>query len=315
MLYAFYDLQTMPCNYDFFTFAVIAKSEANRLRKECHIVFVPGCNEGFQKPNKKEYSIDEHKFRLNHILFPACYSLGLGYTYCRTREHAEYIQALFDNEIFPEYYDIHNPPTKLNRSCSLCHTLEQHNKHKLLFPEPTQFAVDLVKNEFPEPPVVITLRETYKKGRNSSLEDWMNFAYYLWYEKDEVVVFVRDTSQWNTKFLDKRAFLDELELHEIFPLASIDLDVRLALYKYAKINFSVGGGPTVLMHYSTDVPYRTFKFHSNEHGSSHENFLRSMGFPVGSQWPWATKDQRIIWELDNFENLKREYDLWLTEPN
>jgi hypothetical protein len=299
----------MPCNYDAATFLVIAKSEADRLGKEPHIIFAPGFSkEGFQKPHKKAYNAEEMKFRLNHILFPLCYSLGLGFTYCRTRKHAEKIYYSSEDTFFPYEYEVDNPPVKLDRSCSLCHILEQHNKHKLFFPKPTQFAVDLIKKEFPYPPVVITLREApYGQGRNSNLEEWDKFAAYV--EDSNNVVFVRDTSKCNDVFVSSAT--DNLFFMETIPLASIDLDVRLALYKYAKINFTVGGGPIVLCHYSTDVPYRTFKLHSNQHGSSHEKFLESMGFPIGSQFPWHTENQKIIWEDDTFENLKREYDNWL----
>jgi hypothetical protein len=290
----------MPCNYDAATFLVIAKSEADRLGKEPHIIFAPGFSkEGFQKPHKKAYNAEEMKFRLNHILFPLCYSLGLGFTYCRTRKHAEKIYYSSEDTFFPYEYTIDNPPQKLDRSCSLCHILEQHKKHKLFFPEPTQFAVDLVKKEFPDPPVVITLRETYKEGRNSSLNEWIKFYDYISGSGKEPL-FVRDTSKVTEIVISNTGWA-----YDSYELASIDLDIRLALYKHAKINFTVGGGPTVLCHYSTDVPYRTFKFHSNEHGSSHEKFLQSI------DWPWHTENQRIIWEDDTFENLKREYDNWL----
>ena len=223
--------------------------------------------------------------------------------------------------------------------------------------------------------MVITLRETYARGRNSSIAEWLKFGKYV--EETNLVVFIRDTSRWNNILIHEDYHFDT------FPVASIDLDMRLALYQHAKINFSVGGGPTSLLHFSTDIPYRSFKLvvetessatvkHINtsemnnpeiqleltnkksvivyktevrEHlkrgrtkmsvkdneGNSHiivignpDSVKRAMntrpasaanwtenGLPPGSQFPWHSKDQKIIWEDDTFENLKKEYDEWL----
>ena len=174
---------------------------------------------------------------------------------------------------------------------------------------------EIVQKEFPEHPVVITLRETYTEGRNSNLEEWVKFADHVEWSGD-MVVFVRDTANWNKSVcstIDIEDYTLEIEddYYNTFPVASIDLDIRLALYQHAKINFSVGGGPTILLHYSQDIPYRTFKMAYDGYKSSSVDFLTEMGFPPGSQFPWHTENQKIVWEDDSFENLEREYDQWL----
>jgi hypothetical protein len=301
-LLCWYDLQTYPANYDLLTFAVISKSEAIRKNKKAHIIFVPKED----KINKKQYSLEEQEFRINHILVPAAYSLGLSYTYCRTRKEAEDIYYSSEFDFFVEEYDVESPPKRLDRNTSLCHILEQYKTAKLFWPQPTQYALDLIKHEFSERPFVITLRECYRESRNSDLEEWGKFMTYV-YEKEDIVV-IRDTAKWND---DCRAsFRGVGMLLPTFPLASIDFDIRLALYHHAKMNFSVGGGATSLLYYSS-LPYRSFKIAPEKRGSASPEFLNTMGFPVGSQFPWSNKNQKLIWESDDFKILKREYDLWI----
>ncbi len=300
-MYAVYDLQVDPVNFDVFTFLVVAKSEGYN-----HILFVPGYGDIFDKPNKKQYSNDEKKFRLAHILYAACTSLDLTFTICSSRDHAEALLYGAGDNIFPYAYNI-DKPSKETRVCSLSDILQQYEEHTLFWPQPSKHAEEIVQKEFPEPPVVITLRETYTEGRNSNLEEWLKFTDYV--SKTNDVVFVRDTEKWNDGVYNPYP-VEELT----FPVASIDLDIRLALYQHAKINFSVGGGPTVLLHYSQKIPYRTFKIAYDGNQSSSSEFLTKMGFPPGSQFPWHSKDQQIIWEDDTFGNLKRVYDQWIDEP-
>ncbi len=79
-MYAIYDFQVDPINFDVFTFLVVAKSEADRIKEPCHVIFVPGYEEdGFEKPNRKKYDSHEKLFRLAHILYAACSSMRINY--------------------------------------------------------------------------------------------------------------------------------------------------------------------------------------------------------------------------------------------
>jgi hypothetical protein len=274
---AIYDLRTMPASYDILTFLVVAKSKGAD-----EIQFIPEFG-----PNRKPYSIDEKQFRLTHIIYPMCSLMGLGYSTYRIQGY----------EI--EWSD---------KPHFLCEILKEYrNNPNLRWPQPSERAKEIVQAEFPEPPVVITLRETYTEGRNSNLKEWGKFADHVY--KDNDVVFIRDTAKWNDDIRGNYGIC-----FPTFPIASIDLDIRLALYQHAKINFSVGGGPTILLHYSQDIPYRTFKMAYGGYKSSSVDFLTEMGFPPGSQFPWHSKDQKIVWEDDTFDNLRREYDQWILEP-
>lgn len=285
MKFAIYDLSTMPASYDVVTFLIIAKSKAAALGEYCHIIFKKGPNKGFRSPNKKKYSLEEQEFRLRHVLYPACSSLGMDYS-----------TDLFSDLPPDDIIEMPHP--------SLIYILEQYKAAPLFWPDSTPRAKELIKQHFPEPPITITLRECYSEERNSHIQDWLKFADYVYSGYD--IVFVRDTQKYSDDLQDNFDMN-----YPTFPPASIDFDLRLALYQYSKLNMTVGGGPSVLLYYSTEIPYLTFKMAVNRYGSSHEDFLAKMGMPVGSQFPWCTQMQKIVWAEDTFENLKQEYDKWV----
>ncbi len=358
MKYALFDLSLCAPAFDFVQFCIVSKAQCAAMGEECRIVFKKGPDQGFKEPNDKAYSVEEKKFRMNHILYPICTMMGLDYS----------------TDIFSDIEEsqILNPE---DNSYIFLRLLNQYKKSPLFWPQPSDHAMEMVRKAFPELPVVITLRETYSEDRNSNVEEWIKFAQHV--GKTNLVIFVRDTAKWS------HALTYGDVQYYTFSVASIDLDMRLALYKHAKINFSVGGGPTCLLRFSTDIPYRIFKMStkdkfvksifskikelrpekqklikdskiihlSEESGGGHITFdfdeiselkkqgltkftvkdskgndqviylkdkytaasptkLAEIGFPVGSQLPWHTENQKIIWEDDKFENLKREYDKW-----
>jgi hypothetical protein len=364
MKYAIYDLSYQATANSFLTFCIVVKSKCAVMGEECFLIFKKGPNEGFQEPNTAPYSNEEKKFRAAHMLYPICALMGMDYS-------TDMPPNVKESDILQH-----------ENILSLGAILKQHEEGPLVFPQPSKRAIEIIKKEFSEPPVVITLRETFSMDRNSALSEWLKFADYA--SETSNVVVVRDIYRWND-FLSY-----EGRKLNTFPTASIDLDVRLALFKYAKMNFSVGGGSTALLRFSTDIPYRTFKYmrtkfseSSNKNkpkpkhitqkdlkdakvqtemskekktviltteevkrlrlkleeegpqkvvvptaqggftkisigdprdkrfkGTATYGSLMAAGFPPGSQFPWHTENQKIIWEEDDFENLKREYDKW-----
>lgn len=145
--------------------------------------------------------------------------------------------------------------------------------------------------------VTITLREAeHWPHRNSNIPEWLKFAEYL-EDQGERVLFIRDTAHANEKITG----------YEIYPEASIDINVRLALYEQSKCNLFVSNGPHSLAVFGTR-PWLAFievdpnspcevekpQFWQQYHGID----------PLkNEQLPWSRPDQRIIWKRDSYENL------------
>lgn len=299
--YAFYDLAVAPASYDILTFLIHAKRWAAGRQEALRVVIVPGRYDGF-RADQKPISVAEKHFRLNHILLPACRAIEASVTVCSDRREAEHLWH--KGESFPEDYSV-EVPTSLYDTGSLIALGRREGSgwHPPSFmPSPQALAwVDDALGQFfgaAVNPVVITLRETYTPARNSDLPSWIAFA--KWLQKlGQPVVLIRD---W-----EKSAIMCDPALPH-FQVASLDMDVRLALYERALVNMSVGGGPPMLNAFGARRPYLLFKMQIENSAASSADYLRKIGLPKDSQFPWATANQRIIWTDDALHNLRTAYE-------
>ena len=148
-------------------------------------------------------------------------------------------------------------------------------------------------------PVTITLRESGAFAhRNSDLGEWDKFATWLSRQGEDVVI-VRDTAKATELFGN----------FDICPEASVDLHMRAALYKQAKCNCFVTNGPWGLA-YFTEVPWLML---ASIDDSQPEAFNRPkwwqdfMGLNGDRQLPWASPQQRIVYDKDSFEVMKKAW--------
>jgi hypothetical protein len=155
--------------------------------------------------------------------------------------------------------------------------------------------------------VTITLREseTYPH-RNSNLRAWTEFAHEL--EKTgHTVIIVRDTA---------KAYLP-LKGLTTYPEASVVLGIRMALYARAECNFFVSNGPGSLGWYGTRPFLQFIKVNdsSRQFFETSEWWKEAAHMEVGGQLPWCRPDQRIVWEADSFDNIRKAWDeLCLQSP-
>jgi len=152
-------------------------------------------------------------------------------------------------------------------------------------------------------PVVITLREAeHWPHRNSNVEAWLQFADWL-KAQGELVIFVRDTA---------KAMLPLS--HPTYPAASIDIDIRTALYAAAKAHLGVSNGPATIPWF-LDIPSLLFldvKPDDYPYQPNTARFLREqMGLEVGGQFPWLRPDQRFVWAPDNFHAIVDAWREWI----
>lgn len=168
-----------------------------------------------------------------------------------------------------------------------------------LTPSPDAFAkIDAILRG--RTPVVITLREAeHWEFRNSRVADWLRFAETI---KEDLII-VRDTAVANEPLPDGYTF-------ETCPEASLCVDVRSALYERARCNLFVGNGPATLAWISSK-PWLMFAplDPSGAYEPGRTDWWKiSQGVAAGDQLPWAKPDQRIVWDLDTYDVLCREWE-------
>jgi hypothetical protein len=149
-------------------------------------------------------------------------------------------------------------------------------------------------------PVVITLREEPRiPHRNSNLPEWIKFADWLKEKHLCEVVFVRDTAKAE----------EGIQNHFCIPEASRLLEIRMALYEIAGINFFVSNGPAVLTWFSDCNWIMVHKLDPNDpyDANTPASWEAYTGVPPGGQFPWARSQQAFVWGEDNFETLSAAF--------
>ncbi len=82
--------------------------------------------------------------------------------------------------------------------------------------------------------------------------------------------------------------------------AVLDIDMRLALYEAASMNFIGNNGPQALLSFS-DAPYRGFIDKAWP-----DHWKQYFHMEVGDQLPWANANQRLVYKPDTFDVMSAE---------
>jgi hypothetical protein len=273
-----YDINNEPIQFDFLPWIIGAEME--RVREGAPAPLKIGFIEGATNVVYDEKSTLSRNAWMDHVVVPICRMLG-----------AE-ISAEAINGRRPDHYGF-------SRIVEAAKAGEAVPKLKV-----TPGADAIARrwaDETGQPPIVITLREAkYWRHRNSNLDVWLRFASELRAE-GEFVLFVRDTQMASEPM--QHGF-------PTCPIASTDMDVRFALYERAKCNFFVDNGPWTLALMGT-APWLAFVNTDPMTGyipNTPQWWKRNHGVEKGGQFPWSTPDQRIIWDADTYDALRRSWD-------
>jgi len=311
ILYAFYDLEVAPPTFDILLFLLAA--EVERGKKDCefiHVVIVPGKSEGFRKRDLREYielggdyDIDTMRWRVRNISVPSCWHLASSQqiTVCATRKEAKAFQVALAKNVFPKNYTVDFPISNHDPN-NIYYELQPGGDFAVIRPNPqaVYYLKEWVKIRSKGRKMIsITLRECYDPIRNSNLSAWSTFAKNLDPSKYWPVI-VRDTEA------AMKSIPQELEGLTIFPEASWSLELRAALYDQSYLNLGVSNGPVGLFTLSKRTRYLLFQ---NIISKEIEEYYTKRKIQIGSQLPFATPFQRLVWERDKLDIIQREFKM------
>ncbi len=306
VLTAFYDLEVSPISFDFAVFAVLAERERRRLGASgLRFFVVPAAGSGFRSDDA-EYDEANKVWRLYNIVVPIAAMLERsdGITLCRSREHARDIAASLPGPVFPEGYNFDAPRAAfLWSEIVAAATIGEEIPSLRAGPQARTYMGAWLRARVGERrAVTITLRESsHAAVRNSNVEAWLSFAR----ELDPTVycpVILRDTEK---VFETPPKEFDGLLLCEP---ATVNLELRMALYELAWLNLMVPNGPTELCRLSDTARYIVFRMVNEDWPSTTRVFLASHGLSIGGQLPHATPFQRQVWEPDELPVIRREFE-------
>lgn len=303
-LYAFYDLAVSPATYDIVAFLVLAELRRREVRcTQVHVVIVPGPNEGF-RDDVTPYDAGDKQWRLRQILVPCCWLVPScrQVTVCTSRDEARALQVAVARHVFPRGYTVRCPIEKYYFS----HIVEATNGGAILpsieaTAQARRFIGDWIARWADGRKLVtITLRESsYQQTRNSSMKEWAAFVRGLDRSKYLPVV-IRDIErafEGHPPGFDGAALFNEVVWN---------VELRAALYESSFLNLMVNNGPALLCLLNGKCRYIMFKL-APGCGAASEHFWRNVGIEPGRQLPMATKFQRIVWEDDTFETIRRAF--------
>lgn len=300
MLVAFYDLHLSPVSFDFIHFLVCAQRKAEN--KPFHVVIVPGQADGYKPNDHKPISKAEKDWRVQHVFVPLAKAAGATITLAPSREFAAGFRT--DNT-FPVGYTVDYPRHHYTLGPALWAFRNGGNPSF----KASERAKEHIKKYLGhhENVVTLTLRKTHNADRNSKFEAWLDFASDLT-NRGYHPVFIPDTED---------ALGHGNGFGYVCRQASVDLDLRLALYDAAVMNCASSGGPFVANLFDANRPYLYFmKVYDEawhiEDGKRHwqpdRKFFDGQGLPVGTQYPLSNLRRRIVWDGDECDILIREFE-------
>jgi len=304
-LYAFYDLQVSPVSYDICSFLILAElCKQERNLDNLTIVIVPGPLEGF-RDDDAPYPTNNKSWRLQNILIPVCAVLPSPITLiiCRSREEAVAIEDKLASSVFPEGYTTSEPMAEflwsgITAAAARGIDVPKFKASKEAVANMSQW---LDAHTEGRRPIVITLRETsYAEVRNSNKDAWISFAKTLDADK-YFPIFVRDTERLFQR--EDAAFSEFLTC----PMASTNIDLRLALYELAWLNLMIPNGPNSLCWHSHRVRSITFKMKNEGWDNTTSVMQASLGIELGGQSDHLGPYQWLVWELDDADVIEREF--------
>lgn len=276
VLTAVYDLTVAPPTYEFFSF--LAEAERYRMARgftKIDVVFAPGPIHGFRDdglpPAPPERVSMLHRICVAGArLLPTVRNVHV----MKKRSHLQ-------GEFFPADWTNDRPRF---------HYGPRFQKFGLQCLEATAAARDEVARRFMQPYATITLREAdYWPGRNSDFRAWEGAARELRFAGIQPVI-VPDT-HGSTRITGQ----------DHFEPAAWDVDLRLALYEGAEMNFGVQNGPMALLMLAKEKPRYTIFQKPDEESATPAAFLEAQGLKEGDQW---SDNGRTIWTMDSPEAVR-----------
>ena len=299
-LFCFYDMAVSPCSYDFFTFLYSAENCRIRRGLDCiDLSIVKGPSHNFRKDNIRTHEQNENFF-LNVIipgisLVPSCVTHRW---IDRNEINNKFLEPL---EVFPRGYSAQNPTADYVGHDTVASKLRQDTPGCFRAPNYAKnLASEFISTKLNNLPFIcVTAREIERDNKN----DTRTLDVDIWNEAIEQInrlgihtVLIRDTIS---------AFSNQSLLQNVteFPVGSIHLPLRQALYEKSVINFSKNNGPGMLQLFTKNHNVYFHECDEEVTALSSKWFSANYGMVKGSQLPMTRKCNRYFWGPESVADI------------
>lgn len=313
-MYAIYDLGRSPITFDVMNFFVLSHLVARRAGLAgYHVIFVLGDGSGFREltPKDKALDRDEKMWRLRHVLMPhaAIARDCVGVTVVERRvELARLMKALHPKQVFPPNYTVEAPTQAFMLPLVFAQkpSVEELDVFRAT-PAALRKVDGWLANRAPGGrPVVFTLRTSQtESARNSRIDEWLAAARIV-AERGYDPVIVPDTDLV-TAGTDAGMF-GELP---VFAAGAVDLELRVAMFQRAYLNFADNGGPAFLNYFMAGARLLCFlpvdKLPEVVGSGGVDRMAQLLAVQPGGDFPHATPTCRFVWRPDRLDAIVDEF--------
>jgi hypothetical protein len=293
-----YDTNTMPISFDICWAVTWADLQRKKLGKKYLDVLIVNLDKNYVHPrppgDPAHYSTEELRSRITQIIVPVIQMYRNVSNIIVCDPDTPFAEAL-ELRAFPGHV-VYAP------EISIIHHQILASKEKLAgftAGADGKYALEcLLRPETIDNVVSITIRQsTEDEARNSCLDQWNLFADEI-HKQGYKPVFIPDTGHW----FEKREWRGL-----VFPEIALNIRLRVALYEASVVNLFVNNGPAALCHLSPGIPYLCFKMLRQDTRLATKEHLIKLGFTIGATPPFATDNQKWVWEDDSFPVIYREF--------
>lgn len=120
---------------------------------------------------------------------------------------------------------------------------------------------------------------------------------------------------WRDAFIGEPYSL--IEDLEVYPrVENINVEVRMAMYMQADMNWGVANGCGALWVFNPTIPYRVFKIVTESVPCTSKSHIKAAtGMNIGDQPHIATENQKYIWMDDTKEAIREELKVISSKPS
>lgn len=276
--------------------------------KKIHIVVIPEMENIDLVLQKEEYINDPNYFRRINIVYPLIFMIKNFVPNLYFPSSRDEAYRLIKNKNISK---LSNPFKGLERKFIKEEIFFRFYQKKKYIPKfkANETSINFFKNKIKYNKtkrfISITLRKsTFNKQYNSNEESWIKIAYQLKNSGYEVIL-IRDFEQYFEENNKSFNYYDE---------AIFDPQIRLSIYELCELNLGVSNGPFNSFIFFSDSNFICFKGNAIKE----TDFVRRYGVSdknIDFQLPFFTDKQKIVYEEDHYEIIKKEINIYFKNNN
>jgi hypothetical protein len=299
-LICIYDCAMLPVTFNIVEFLAVYNYIAMKSKRKFYLVII---DSDLVKETKVR-DIDSclgtasHLYRMRNLLPPLVelFPENAGYSIIKNRQH--YQSLIGNKEVFPKKY---TPNAYLSNNVDLAEYADAGRGVAKI--RSTDYAKRLIKNilgPIEKDLITITLRRSnFDPARNSDLVEIEKFIRFI-KSMGLSIVAIPD--------VDNPKEYAPIKEEDICSALAFNIDLRVATYELAKINFFASNGPAILssMSASECVTVLMNVYNPNSIVDTPENYKLAKTIP-GDPYFWYNKFSRNVVLPDTYENLKTTF--------